>query len=352
MKTDADRTPLHRRLARRAKLRYVTDAEPGIRRARRGRGFVYFNASKRRIRRRAELGRIEALRIPPAWSDVWICSSATGHLQATGRDARGRKQFRYHERWDKIRDQDKFERMLDFARELPRIRRRVTKDLQHTRLQRETVLASVVRLLDKTAARVGNEEYARENGSYGLTTLRNRHVQVQGKRIELSFPGKSGKQQEIEYCDRRLAQVVKRTRELPGREVFQYVDEQGEVRDVRSQDVNDYLREITGSNFTAKDFRTWCATVLAAEVLAASDDGVSPSARKRQVVAAIDRVASELGNTRAVCRKSYIHPAIIQAYLDERLADSCRRRSRSSTGPRGLRADEHAVLRMLKKSRC
>jgi DNA topoisomerase-1 len=260
--------------------------------------------------------RIRALVIPPAWTDVWICPDPRGHLQATGRDARGRKQYRYHTRWRRVRDEDKYGRLADFGRALPSIRRRVDRDLRRPGLSREKVLAAVVKLLEMTFIRVGNEEYARSNNSYGLTTMRDSHVHVSGSKVRFLFRGKSGVRHELELNDRRLARIVKRCRDLPGQALFQYVDDRGRVVDVGSADVNAYLRETTGSEFTSKDFRTWAGTVLAAKLLCDCEPATSPAAGKRAVAGAIDQVARRLGNTRAVCRKCYVHPAVIDAYLD------------------------------------
>ena len=298
--------------AKAAGLRYVPDATPGISRLRAGKGFRY-RASGAAVRDQAVLARIKALAIPPAWERVWICPRADGHLQATGRDARGRKQYRYHERWREVRDETKFGRMLAFARALPRIRRRVRQDLGRAGLPREKVLATVVRLLETTRMRAGNEEYARENESYGLTTLRTRQVRVNGSTMEFRFRGKSGVWHDFALNDRTLAAVVRRMRDLPGYELFQYVDENGETRAVDAADVNAYLKDIAGEEFTSKDFRTWAGTVLAAQALhAGGKNGLSK---------AIEQVAQQLGNTSAVCRKCYIHPAVIDAYLDGSLGE-------------------------------
>jgi DNA topoisomerase-1 len=299
-----------------AGLRYVTDGQPGIRRKRAGKGFSYTDADGRRITDRRMLARIKALAIPPAWTDVWICPIANGHIQATGRDAKGRKQYRYHPRWRSARDEEKYERMLAFGRALPRIRKRVEEDLRRPGMPRERVLAAVVRLLEKTRVRVGNEEYARDNRSYGLTTLRNHHAQVGGSDIRLRFRGKGGKVHEIELTDRRLAKIVARAQDLPGQQLFSYLDDDGEVRDVDSGDVNEYLREISGRDFTAKDFRTWAGTVLAAWALTEFEDVDSEAQKKRHVVRAVETVAERLGNTPAVSRSSYVHPTVIEAYLD------------------------------------
>jgi DNA topoisomerase-1 len=254
--------------------------------------------------------------IPPAWTGVWICPDPRGHLQATGRDARGRKQYRYHARWRQVRDEDKYGRLAEFGRALPAIRRRIARDLRRPGLPREKVLAAVVKLLETTFIRVGNDEYARDNRSYGLTTMRDAHVRVSGSTVHFIFRGKSGVRHELELDDRRLARIVKQCRDLPGQELFQYLDERGAVVDIGSADVNAYLKDITGTDFTSKDFRTWAGTVLAATLLRDEEPSVTATAGKRAVVRAIDEVARRLGNTRAVCRKCYVHPAVIDAYLD------------------------------------
>ena len=299
-----------------AGLRYVTDGDPGIARRRAGRGFVYLQPGGRRVKDRATLDWIRSLAIPPAWTDVWICSSRKGHLQATGRDARGRKQYRYHPEWRAQRDTVKYDRMIAFGKALPRIRRRVSRDLRRAGLPRERVLAAVVRLLEKTGVRIGNEEYARDNKSFGLTTLRDRHAQVGSKRIRFRFRGKGGKEGEVEVSDARLARIVGRCQDLPGQELFTYLDDEGEVRTIGSDDVNDYIREISGHDFTAKDFRTWAATVMAARALARGEQASTLAGAKRDVVRAVERVAEWLGNTPAVSRKSYVDPSVIDAYLE------------------------------------
>jgi DNA topoisomerase-1 len=301
--------------AHEAGLHCTVDTEPGFRRLRRGRGFVYVNGSKRVKRDGVTLQRIAALRIPPAWTDVWICPSPNGHLQATGRDSRGRKQYRYHNRWTATRDVLKYDRMIEFSNALPRIRRRVTRDLKRTGLSREKVLAAIVRIMDQTSIRVGNEEYTRANGSYGMATLRDRHVAIRGSQIRFCFRGKSAKTQEIELNDERLAKIVRRCHDLPGQELFQYLDDDQQVCDVTSRDINDYLHEISGKEFTAKDFRTWAATAIAFEVLCVAVKVTSPTAAKRNILAALDCVAERLGNTRAVCRRSYVHPGLLESYL-------------------------------------
>ncbi|MBA3689417.1 MAG: DNA topoisomerase IB [Chloroflexi bacterium] len=302
--------------AEEAGLRYVTDADRGISRRRAGRGFVYLEPDGGRVKDPARLDWIRSLAIPPAWTDVWICTSRRGHLQATGRDARGRKQYRYHPEWRAQRDSVKYDRMIAFGQALPRIRRRVDRDLRRSDLPRERVLAAVVRLLEKTGVRVGNEEYARDNRSYGLTTLRDRHAQVGSRRIRFRFRGKGGKAGEVEVSDARLARVIGRCQDLPGQELFAYLDEADEVRTISSGDVNAYIREISGHDFTAKDFRTWAATVLAAQALAEGRPSDSAAGAKSDVVRAIEHVAEWLGNTPAVSRKSYVHPTVIEAYLD------------------------------------
>jgi DNA topoisomerase I len=326
-------------------LRYVTDNTPGIRRVRAGKGFRYLDAQGRTVRNAETLIRIRSLAIPPAWENVWICPADNGHLQATGRDARGRKQYRYHPEWRAKQEETKYERMTAFAGALDAIRRRTRLDLARPGLPREKVLAALVQLLEKTLIRVGNEEYARDNGSFGLTTFRNRHVKVNGSRVSFRFRGKSGKEHEIGLDDPRLAAIVRRCRDLPGQELFAYVDDDGNVRDIGSSDVNDYLREITGEDFTAKDFRTWAGTVLAARALKEYLDFDSPTAAKRNVNVAVEAVASVLGNTKAVCRKSYIHPKVIDCYMEGKLPKLLTGRRRVRL--KGLRPDEAGVVKLL-----
>jgi len=314
--TDTTRGPRQSRdAARAAGLRYSTDADPGIERRRHGRGFTYRDVRGRTIRDRRTLRRIRALAIPPAWTDVWICPWPNGHLQATGRDARGRKQHRYHADWHAHRDDTKFERMLAFASALPRIRERTDRDLSRPGLPRTKVLAAIVRLLELTLIRVGNDEYTKLNRSFGLTTLRDRHARIEGSAIRFRFRGKGGKIHEVGLRDRRLASLVRRCQELPGQELFQY-SEDGRVYDVASDDVNEYLREISGGDFTAKDFRTWAGTVLAYRALRALQPASDERGARRNVVEAIRTTAGHLGNTAAVCRRSYVHPAVLEAYLD------------------------------------
>jgi len=298
------------------RLRHVEDRTTGgIRRIGRPGQFRYVAPNGRRIGDARELQRIRALAIPPAWTDVWICPDPNGHLQATGRDARGRKQYRYHPRWREIRDEVKYGRMVPFARALATIRRRTAADLRKPGLPREKVLAAVVQLLEKTLIRVGNEEYARENHSFGLTTMRDQHARISGSKVHFEFRGKSGVKHAVDLEDRRLARIVKACRDLPGYELFQYIDEDGGRQVIDSADVNEYLKQITGQPFTAKDFRTWAGTVLAVGELAACERCQSAAHGKRMINRAVEAVARRLGNTRAVCRKSYIHPAVFEAYL-------------------------------------
>jgi DNA topoisomerase-1 len=300
--------------ARAAGLRYTPDGGPGISRRRAGKGWSYRGPDGTLIRDPKELRRINALAIPPAWTDVWINPHPRGHIQATGRDARGRKQYRYHDQWRAIRDETKFSRMIAFGEALPRIRERIAADLGLPGLPRKKVLATIVRLLDESLIRVGNSEYARDNGSYGLTTLRDEHVDVSGSTVRFAFRGKSGKMHEIGVRDRRVARIVQRLQDLPGQQLFQYLDGDGEQHVIDSDDVNAYLREIAGEDFTAKDFRTWAGTVLAAHSLREFGPFETQTAMKANVIAAIDTVAARLGNTRAVCRSSYIHPAVFLGY--------------------------------------
>jgi DNA topoisomerase-1 len=333
--------------ARAAGLVYTTDHAPGYTRRKRGSGFIFLKPSGVVLRDPRELARIRSLVIPPAWTSVWICPDPRGHLQATGRDARGRKQYRYHPRWREVRDETKYYRVLAFARALPQIRRRTDADLRGTGITRPRVLATIVQLLEKTLIRVGNDEYARSNRSYGLTTLRDGHVQVSGGRLRFSFRGKSGVEHEIDLDDRRLARMVKACRDIPGYELFQYYDADGRRQTVGSADVNDYLREITGESFTSKDFRTWAGTVLAAELLREFAAFGSQAEAKRNVVRAVESVARRLGNTRTVCRKCYIHPAVFDAYLDGGLLQAASDNLRRQRGHRGLTSGEVAVLNLL-----
>ncbi|MDO9017558.1 MAG: DNA topoisomerase IB [Myxococcales bacterium] len=335
-------------VAREAGLRHVNDAGPGFRRVGTGDTVSYRDVAGRRLRDGAHLARIRSLAIPPAWTDVWICPRPDGHLQATGRDARGRKQYRYHPRWAQVRDGTKYDRMIAFGKALPRVRARVEAALARPGLDREKVIATIVRLLEVTLIRVGNEEYARQNNSYGLTTLRNHHVKVTGDRVHFGFRGKSGVCHAIDVRDARLARVVRRCRELPGYELFSYLDDDGATRSVDSADVNAWLQEVAGEAFTAKDYRTWAGTVLAAQALCAQGVCASEAEATRAVAAAIVSVAARLGNTPAVCRKCYVHPAVIDAYRGGELVPALCKRLREGDGaPAGadaLAVDERAVL--------
>ena len=329
--------------ARSAGLRWVSDDGPGIRRARAGRGFRYSGPSGRPIHDAATLGRIRALAVPPAWTKVWICPDPHGHIQATGRDAKGRKQYRYHPRWRAARDETKYDRLLEFGRALPAIRQRVERDLARRGLPREKVLATVLRLLEKTLIRVGNEEYARANRSFGLTTLDNRHVRVRGHRIHFRFRGKSGKVHEFGIEDAGLSRIVRRCRDIPGQDLFQYRDGRGRRRSVGSGDVNAYLAEVSGRDFTAKDFRTWAGSVRAWWALAARPAPQSNAQGRRAVNEAIGEVARRLGNTPTICRKSYVHPAVVESYLEGGL----RRSPRRAAGASRLQPSEASLLRLL-----
>ncbi|CAN7341165.1 DNA topoisomerase IB [Massilia sp. LjRoot122] len=337
--------------AKAAGLRYVLDDRPGIRREKQGDGFRYLDAGGDPVTDEATLGRIKSLVIPPAWTDVWICPQANGHLQATGRDARGRKQYRYHPKWRAVRDEVKYERMLNFGQALPAIRKEVDRALSLPGLPREKVLATIVYLLEATMMRVGNEEYARTNKSFGLTTLRNRHVKVDGSDVEFRFRGKSGVYHKVQVHDRRLARIIRRARDLPGQELFQYVDDQGETHSIDSSDVNDYLRAITGEDYTAKDFRTWSGTVLAALALQEFEKFDSEAQAKKNIVRAIESVAEKLGNTPTVCRKCYVHPVVLDAYLDGTVLEVLRERTEQELTEdlHALQPEEAAVLAMLQQ---
>jgi DNA topoisomerase I len=337
--------------AREAHLRYVSDDQPGIRRKRAGKGFSYIGPDGAPIRDEETLRRIKSLAVPPAWRDVWICARPDGQLQATGRDAKGRKQYRYHPRWRAARDETKYAHMIAFGRALPRIRERVEQDLRLPGLPREKVLATVVRLLETTLIRVGNEEYAQTNRSFGLTTMRDRHVHIDGPKLRFEFRGKSGVRHSLDLRDRRLARIVGRCRDLPGYELFQYIDEAGQHQTIDSADVNDYLRAISGEDFTAKDFRTWAGTVLAALALREFESFDSQTQAKKNVVSAIHNVAERLGNTPAVCRKCYIHPAIIDAYLEGQTLESLRQRTEQELAGdlSDLSPEEAAVLALLQQ---
>lgn len=344
-------TALPSAAARAAGLRYVSDDKPGISRHARGGAFVYRSASGAALRDKETLKRIRSLVIPPAWTEVWICPHENGHIQATGRDARKRKQYRYHPRWREVRDESKYERVLAFGAALPRIRRRVTADLRKRGMKREKVMATIMRLLETTLIRVGNDEYAQQNGSYGLTTLHNGHAKVERGRITFEFKGKSGKSHRVDVHEPRLAKLVKQCQELPGQDLFCYEDADGKVHDVTSDDVNGYLREIAGDDFSAKDFRTWAGTILAAVALREFEAFNSQRQAKQNVVRAIEAVAKMLGNTPAVCRKCYVHPAILDSYLSgQTIATLQQSADQGLSGSlRKLRPEEAAVMMLLRE---
>jgi DNA topoisomerase-1 len=337
--------------ARAAGLRYVHDSKPGITRARVGEAFRYLDAGGDVIDDEATLARIKSLAIPPAWTDVWICPYPNGHLQATGRDAKGRKQYRYHPKWRTVRDDSKYERMLNFGKALPQIRREVDRALKLPGLPRDKVLATIVYLLEATMMRIGNEEYARTNKSFGLTTLRSRHVRIDGSDVEFRFRGKSGVYHQVKVHDRRLARIIQRTRDLPGQELFHYVDDDGATHSVGSHDVNDYLRTITGEDYTAKDFRTWSGTVLAALALQEFEKFDSQAQARKNIVRAIESVAEKLGNTPSICRKCYVHPAVLEAYLEGSVLEALRARTEQELvgDLHALQPEEAAVLAMLQQ---
>jgi DNA topoisomerase-1 len=349
-----DRDGDARAAAREAGLRFSTDAKPGWTRRRAGRGFSYRDVEGRPIRDPAALRRIRALAIPPAWTEVWICPIAEGHMQATGRDARGRKQYRYHPGWIAHRREDRFARMIGFGRALPRIRRRCDRDLARRGASRDKVVAAVVRLLELTLIRVGNAEYARLYRSFGLTTLRGRHVRVDGAQIRFRFPAKSGQIHDVDLRDRRLAAVIRRCQELPGQELFAYVDTDGTIHDVASDDVNAYLREAAGDEFTAKDFRTWAGTVLAYRALRDGRPGESTSALRRDVAEAVRQAAERLRNTPAVARSTYVAPAVVDAYLDGDLGSALVEDATARGHPPPDQVDppeERALIRLLEARR-
>ena len=337
--------------ARAAGLRYVSDTSPGIRRKRAGKHFSYLGLDGKPVRDVQELQRIRALAIPPAWTNVWICPNPRGHIQASGRDARGRKQYRYHSEWRKIRDETKYDRLIAFGQALPRIREQVKADLSHPGLPREKVLAVVVRLLDTLSMRIGNEEYARENKSFGLTTLRNRHVQISGATIRIHFRGKRGIEHKVSIQDRRLARIIKQCQDLPGHELFQYLDDDGKRVPVDSDDVNEYLRRITGKEFTAKDFRTWAGTVITTCALTELGDAETPTQAKKHVAQAIESAAKHLGNTPTICRKCYVHPEVINSYLNGKLLTALKQNDEQAVleSLRGLRPEEIAVMKFLQE---
>ncbi len=351
--TPAEIVPDPVQSAKIAGLRYVSDRKPGIQRLRRGKSFRYVDPEGKPLRDEETLKRIRSLVIPPAWNDVWVCPLSNGHLQATGRDARGRKQSRYHPRWREVRDETKYEHMLAFGDALPTIRKRVDHDLALPGLPREKVLATLVRLMETTFIRVGNEEYARENKSYGLTTMRTRHARVHGATVTFDFAGKSGVHHTIDVQNRRLAAIVKRCQDLPGHELFQYLDEQGDRHGVDSADVNEYLHQITGQHFTAKDFRTWAGSVLAAMMLREFEPYESQSQAKKNVVEAIKAVAERLGNTPSVCRKCYIHPEVLARYMNGQMLKEVEAAVAKEVAKEmdkqliTLRDEEFALLRLL-----
>ena len=334
--------------AARADLNYASADEPGISRRRAGSGFVYLAPGGRRVRDQATLERIRTLAVPPAWRDVWISCDPDGHLQAVGRDARGRKQYRYHPRWRSVRDEAKYGRLVEFSRALPRLRRQVARDLACNCLCREKVVALVVSLLEKVQIRVGNDEYTRQNGSFGATTLRDRHARIRGSELELRYRGKGGVERRVSLRDRRLAALVRRCRDLPGQRLFQYLDDDGTPVPITSSDVNEYLREVTGGPFTAKDFRTWAATIACAVLLCHQESQGSQKARKACVTRVVESVAAQLGNTPAVCRKCYIHPVVIDSFMDGQLAQhlgpAVRRLARDLGAASGARAALDSAL--------
>jgi DNA topoisomerase-1 len=337
--------------SREAGLRYVSDENPGITRKKHGKNFQYFDAAGKRITDEETLRRIRSLVIPPAWTDVWICPAANGHLQATGRDARKRKQYRYHPRWRAVRDETKYERMRLFGEALPKIRAQVESDLSLPGLPREKVLATIVRLLETTFIRVGNEEYARENHSFGLTTMHDNHVRIEGSKVHFHFKGKSGKVHSIDVNDRQLARIVKKCRDVPGYELFQYIDDEGNHRSVDASDVNEYLHAIAGEAFTAKDFRTWAGTVLACSLLRQFESCETQTQAKKNVVQAIASVAERLGNTPSVCRKCYVHPQVIESYMSGAMVKAFAEQVKKEVAkePHALRGEELDVLYLLEE---
>jgi DNA topoisomerase I len=335
--------------AEEAGLRYVIDSQPGYRRIAKDDDFEYFDTEGNPIRDEQRLLRIKHLAIPPAWTDVWISPWRNGHIQAIGRDARHRKQYLYHERWREIRDENKFDRMMAFGKALPKIRRRVAKDLKLPGLPRNKVLATVVQLLERTFIRIGNEEYARDNKSFGLTTMKDRHVEVKGAKLRFRFRGKSGREHEVDVTDRHIAKIVSKLQDLPGQDLFQYLDDNDKICDIKSQDVNEYLREITGEDFSAKDFRTLAGTVLTAVALNAQEKFENSKQAKANIKTAINAVAQILGNTPAICRKCYVHPAIFESYLSRQSIDGLKELTEDALEkePDHLRSSETAVLKFL-----
>lgn len=350
----SSRAAEHRAAADRAGLNYVSDGFAGIRRRRSGTGWIFFDPTGNRIVDPEIKKRIKGLVVPPAWTEVWICPDPQGHIQVTARDAKGRKQYRYHPAYRAARDTSKFRRILEFSELLPAIRERIERDLGAEDLSRRQILATVVRLLDKTLIRVGNSEYARENRSFGLTTLRERHVQVEGSVMRFTFRGKSGVKHSVSLTDRRLARIIQRCQDLPGQELFQYIDSSGSRQTVSSGDVNEYLREISGKDVTAKDFRTWAGTMLAAKELRATGPAASQKEAEKNIVRAIDLVAERLGNTRTVCRKYYVHPTVLAAYLMGITAPAAAPAEPSQNGRErataALRREEIVVLQFLQET--
>lgn len=337
-------------IAKAVGLRYVSDTTPGIRRKRAGKHFSYIGLDGKPIHDQDVLRRIRSLGIPPAWTNVWICPKHNGHIQATGRDAKGRKQYRYHPRWREVRDETKYTRMIAFGEALPTIRARIGHDLKMPGLSRDKVLAAVVWLLDTTAIRVGNEEYARENGSFGLTTLRNRHVDITGSKIHFHFRGKSGKEHTVSVRNRQLARIIQRCQDLPGQELFQFLDDNGQRSTIKSADVNSYLRQISGKDFTAKDFRTWAGTVFAMNALQNLGEAENQAQAKKKMGQAIEIAAEHLGNTKTICRKCYVHPAIVDAYLEGTLLTSLsQQHGESEADMSGLHVEEVYVFQFLKQ---
>ena len=336
--------------AEEAGLRYVSDDRPGYTRKAKGEDFDWLDADGEPIRDEQRLLRIKRLAIPPAWTEVWVSPLANGHIQATGRDARGRKQYVYHDRWREVRDENKYDRIISFGKTLPKIRRRIARDLKLAGLPRNKVLATVVQLLERTFIRIGNEEYARENKSFGLTTMKDRHVEIKGAKLRFRFRGKSGREHEVDVTDGRIANIISKLQDLPGQDLFQYVDHEGKVRDITSQDVNEYLREITGEDFSAKDFRTWAGTVLTAIALNAQEQFETPKQAKLNINTAIKAVAKILGNTPAICRKCYVHPAVLENYLDQKSIDGLKQTTEDALEKEDVdpRSSEAAILKFLK----
>jgi DNA topoisomerase-1 len=337
--------------AQSAGLRYVSDAGPGIRRKKCGKGFTYIRTDGTKLSDPTAIGRIRALAIPPAWVDVWICQFMDGHIQATGRDAKGRKQYRYHRRFRQIREGTKYEHVVEFANTLPVIRQKVQEHMGLQGLPREKVLATVVHLLETTLIRVGNDDYVKQNDSHGLTTLKNRHVAVKGAEVRFRFTGKGGRQWSLSVTDRRIAKIIRTCQELPGQELIQYRDDEGQLQDITSSDVNAYLREITGKNITAKDFRTWAGTVLAAMALREMDTFDSAAHAKRNLRTAINKVSARLGNTPTICRKCYVHPEVLNSYLEGNLPLEIKSEVEGQLhdGLTGLKPEESAVLALLRR---